>query len=154
MTTNKSDILAPAAAQPVSNRQGLFLRYFTAILIDLVVLNLFVEYSARVVIDSFTITILAAVLLQTLLKLTIALEHKLADFWNARKGGFARFMRFFTGWLVLFTSKFVILEAINFFFGDQVDFIGRFDGLLVLIAVIVVMLLAEDLVVRFYRRLA
>ena len=132
----------------------MFLRYFTAILIDLVVLNLFVEYSDRVVIDSFTITIFAAVLLQILLKLTIAVEHKAAVFWNARKGGFARFMRFFTAWLILFSSKFVILEAINLFFGNSIEFIGRFDGLFVLIIVIVVILLAEDLVVRFYRRLA
>jgi hypothetical protein len=154
MTKNETDIFAPATAQPVSNKQGLFLRYFTAILIDLVILNLFVEYSERVVIDSFTITILAAVLLQVLLKLTIAFEHKLADFWNARKGGFSRFMRFFTAWLVLFGSKFVILAAINVFFGDYIDFVGRFDGLLVLIAVIVSMLVAEDLIVRFYRRLA
>ena len=154
MTTNEIDILAPAAVQPISSKQGLFLRYFTAILIDLVVLNLFVEYSDRVVIDSFTITIFAAVLLQVLLKLTIAFEHKLADFWNARPGGFSRFMRFFTAWLVLFGSKFVILEAVNIFLGDYIDFVGRFDGLLVLIAVIVAMLLAEDLIVRFYRRLA
>lgn len=154
MTTSGTDILAPAAAQPISTRQGLFLRYFTAILIDLVVLNLFVEYSDRVIIDSFTVTIFAAVLLQVLLKLTLAIEHKLADFWNARTGGFARFMRYFSAWLVLFGSKFVILEAVNVFFGNSIDFVGRFDGLLVLIAVIVAMLLAEDLTVRFYRRLA
>ncbi len=154
MTTNGTDILAPAAAQPISNNQALFLRYFTAILIDLVVLNLFVEYSDLVVIDSFTVTIFVAALLQVLLKLTIALEHKLAEFWNAREGGLARFMRYFTAWLVLFGSKLVILEAINILFGDYIDFVGRFDGLVVLIAIIVVMLLAEDLIVRFYRRLA
>jgi len=154
MNTNRTVNLAPAAAQPISNKQGLFLRYFTAILIDLVVLNLFVEYSDRVIIDSFTTTIFAAVLLQVLLKLTIALEHKLAGFWNARSGGFARFMRFFTAWLVLFGSKFFILEALNVFFGEYIDFVGRFDGLLVLIVIIVAMLLAEDLVIRFYRRLA
>lgn len=154
MTNTATNILEPAAAQPISTRQGLFLRYFTAILIDLVVLNLFVEYSDKVVIDSFTISIFVAVLLQVLLKLTIAFEHRVADFWNARSGGFARFMRFFTAWLILFGSKFVILEALNLFFGDYIDFVGRFDGLLVLIAVIVAMLVAEDLMVRFYRRLA
>lgn len=154
MTATAKNILEPAAAQPVSNRQGLFLRYFTAILIDLVVLNLFVEYSDRVLIDSFTISILAALLLQVLLRLTIALEHRLADFWNARPGGFSRFMRFFSAWLVLFGSKFVILEALNLFFGDYITFVGRFDGLLVLIGVIVAMLVAEDLVLRLYRRLA
>ena len=154
MTKSEADILAPATMRTISNRQGLFVRYFTAILIDLVVINLFAEYSDRVVIDSFTTTIFAAVLLQVLLKLTISLEHKLANFWNARPGGFSRFMRFFSAWLVLFGSKFVILEAINVFFGDSIEFVGRFHGLLVLIVVIVAMLLAEEFVARIYRRLA
>ena len=93
-------------------------------------------------------------LLQVLLKLTIAVEHKVAAFWNSKKGGLARFMRLFTAWLILFGSKFVILETIDLFLGNQIGFIGRFNGLLVLITVIVVMLVAEDLVLRFYRRLA
>ncbi|MFL2545923.1 MAG: hypothetical protein ACJ0SL_00935 [Candidatus Rariloculaceae bacterium] len=46
----------PALAHTPSTRQSLFLRYFTAILIDLVVLNLFTEYSEHVQIDSFTIS--------------------------------------------------------------------------------------------------
>ena len=154
MTKSEADILAPATMRTISSRQGLFVRYFTAILIDLVVINLFAEYSDRVVIDSFTTTIFAAVLLQVLLKLTISLEHKLANFWNARPGGFSRFMRFFSAWLVLFGSKFVILEAIDVFFGDSIEFVGRFHGLLVLIVVIVAMLLAEEFVARIYRRLA
>ncbi|MGD8533014.1 MAG: hypothetical protein PVG80_06650, partial [Gammaproteobacteria bacterium] len=53
-----------ASAEIPTTRQRLFNRYFTAILIDLVVLNLFVEYSEHVRIDSFTISLLAAFLLQ------------------------------------------------------------------------------------------
>jgi len=37
-----------------TGRQQLFIRYFTAILIDLTVLNLFDEYWDNVVIESFT----------------------------------------------------------------------------------------------------
>lgn len=130
------------------------MRYFTAILIDLVVLNLFVEYSSIVVIDSFTISLLAALVLQILLKLTIAIEHKVANHFNSKTGSFAKFMRFFCAWLVLFGSKFVILEAIAFTFGDEVFFGGPLHGLAILIAIIVAMLVAEELIVRFYRRLA
>ena len=153
MTDDKS-LLNPVSAQAPSTKQRLFIRYFTAILIDLVVLNLFVEYSENVVIDSFTISLLAAILLQVLLKLTIAVEHRVAAYFNAKKGGFARFMRFFTAWLVLFGSKFVILEALVFAFGDKVYFGGPFKGLAVLIAVIIVMLVVEELIVRLVRRLA
>ena len=143
-----------ASAETPSNGQRLFLRYFTAILIDLVVLNLFVEYWQHVVIDSFTISLLAAILLQVLLKLTLAVEHKVADFFNARPGGMAKFMRYFTAWLILFLSKFIILGAVNLVFGDQVDFLGPLHGVVAFIAVVMVMLVAEEAIVRFYRRLA
>ena len=125
----------------------------TATLLDLVVLGLFAEYWEHVSVDSFTIILLAAVVLQVLLKLTIALEHRLAAFFNARKGGFAKFMRFFTAWLVLFGSKFVILEALTFVFGDRLRFAGPFHGIVALIVVVVAMLVVEAAIVKFYRRL-
>lgn len=143
-----------ASAETPSNGQRLFLRYFTAILIDLVVLNLFVEYWDKVVIDSFSISLLAAILLQVLLKLTLVLEHKVAAFFNARSGAMAKFMRYFTAWLILFLSKFVILEAIDLAFGDEVQFLGAFHGIVAFIVVVMVMLAAEEAIVRFYRRLA
>jgi len=92
--------------------------------------------------------------MQILLKLTIALEHRVAAFFNARQGGFARFMRFFSAWLLLFGSKFVILEALDIVFSDSVRFSGPLHGLVTLIVVIITMLLAEEAIVRFYRRLA
>jgi hypothetical protein len=50
-----------------------------------VVLNLFVQFLPRyVAVDAFTTTLLAAVVLQVLLKLTLVLEHRLAAFFNAR----------------------------------------------------------------------
>jgi hypothetical protein len=153
MTTTANASLWDTLDHTPSPRQRGFLRYFTAILVDLAVLNLFVEYWEHVAADSFTITLLAAVLLQVLLKLTIALEHRLAAFFNAIQGGFARFMRFFTAWLVLFGSKFVILEALVFAFGDRLRFGGPFHGIVALIVVVVTMLVVEAAIVKFYRRL-
>lgn len=149
----KIDNFMPLSADPPSNNQRLFLRYFTAILIDLVVLNLFVEYSGKVFIYSFTISLLAAILLQILLKLTIAVEHWFANFFNARPGSLNRFLRFFFAWLVLFGSKFVILEALTLVFGTKVRFEGAFHGIVTLIVVVVTMLIAEEAIVRLYRRL-
>lgn len=150
MTT---EALMPASALGYNNKQRLFMRYFTAILIDLVVLNLFVEYSDNVAIDSFTISLLAAILLQVLLKLTIAVEQRVAAYFKERPGGLMRFLRFFFAWLVLFGSKFVILEAIALAFGDKVHFGGAFHGIVTLIVVIIAMLVAEELIVRVYRKL-
>ena len=153
MTTTASVSTWDTLDHTPSSRQRTFLRYFCATLVDLVVLNLFIEYSAHVVAGSFTITLLAAVLFQILLKLTIALEHRVAAFFNARPGGFAKFMRFFSAWLVLFGSKFVILEALALAFGDRLQFGGPFHGIVALIAVVVVMLVVEAALVKLYRRM-
>jgi len=136
-----------------SLRQRGFMRYLSATLVDFVVLGLFAEYWEHVTADSFTILLLAAVVLQILLKLTIVLEHRVAAFFNARPGGFNKFMRFFSAWVVLFGSKFVILEALVLAFGDRLRFGGPFHGVVVLIVVVVVMLVVEAVLVKFYRRL-
>ena len=147
------ELLQPQSALTPSNRHRLFLRYFTAILIDLVVLNLFVEYSDAVVFDSFTVSLFAALVLQVLLKSTMVLEHRIANYFKAKRGAFAKFMRYFSAWLVLFGSKFVILEVIDVAFGDSVEFGGPLHGIVYLILVLVAMLVAEETVVRIYRRL-
>lgn len=144
----------PAMVQTFSDRQRLFLRYYTGTLIDLVVLGLFSEWSDMVEVSSFTIALLAAVLLQALLKGTIAVEHWVASHFKGKTGGWWKFARYFCAWLVLFGSKFVILEALSFAFGDSVQFEGVLHGLLWLIIVVVVMLVAEEMMVRIYRRLA
>lgn len=144
----------PAMVQTYSDRQRLFLRYYTGTLMDLVVLCLFSEWSDKVEVDSFTIALLAAVLLQALLKGTIAVEHWVASHFKGKTGGWWKFARYFCAWLVLFGSKFVILEALSFAFGDSVKFEGALHGLVWLIIVVVVMLIAEEIMVRVYRRLA
>ena len=136
-----------------SVRQRGFMRYLTATLVDLVVLGLFAEYWEYVNVKSFTVMLLAAALLQLLLKLTIALEHRVAAYFNARPGGFNKFMRFFTAWLILFGSKFVILEAVVFTFGGRLSFGGPFHGVVALIVVVVVMLVVEAVLVKVYRSL-
>ncbi|WP_235015211.1 hypothetical protein [Oceanicoccus sp. KOV_DT_Chl] len=148
------NVFEPASIHFANTGQRLFIRYLMAVLIDLVVLNLFAEFSSKVTITAFSVSLLAAILLQALLKATMALEHYVAGFFKARPGGVMTFLRFFSAWLILFGSKFVILEAITFVFGDDVSFSGAFNGVVVLILVIVAMLAAEELIVRIYRRLA
>jgi hypothetical protein len=142
-----------ALTDEINNSQKLFVRYLVAVLIDLTVLNLFDEYWELVTVDPFSVSVLAAVLLQVLLRATLVLEHKVAAYFNAKSGGFARFMRFFTAWLILFGSKFVMLGAIDFAFGDDVLFMGPLHGVVSFIVVIIVMLAAEEIAVRIYRRL-
>ena len=153
MTTTTSASLWDTFEHTPSGRQRGFMRYLTATLVDLAVLGLFVEYWEHVSADSFTVMLLASVVLQVLLKLTIVVEHRVATFFNARPGGFNKFMRFFTAWLILFGSKFVILEALALAFGERLRFGGPFHGIVALIVVVVVMLVVEAVLVKIYRRL-
>ena len=150
-----SDALMPQSVDVPSGKQRLFLRYYTGFLMDLVVLNLFAEYWSLVAVDTFTTSLLAAVLLQVLLKATIWLEHKAMDYFNARGGGgLNTFLKYFVAWLILFGSKFVILEALGRIFGHSVHFEGWLHGIIWVILVAVAMVVVEELVVRFYRKLA
>ena len=154
MSANGDALMPAAAVGTHSDRQRLFLLYFVGALVDLVVLGLFDEYSEKVFVDTFTTMLLAAIVLQLLLKATIAVEHKVAAYFKSKPGGFMKFMRFFCAWLVLFGSKFVILEALSFAFGHNVKFEGVLHGIVWLIIVVVTMIIAEEIVVRIYRRLA
>lgn len=153
MTEHHIDLM-PASADIPSDKQRRFMRYFTAVLIDLVVLNLFAEYWDKVFVDTFTTSLLAAIVLQVLLKVTIAAEHWVIGLFKDKTGGFNTFLKYFSAWIILFGSKFVILEALSFAFGKNVHFTGMWHGIIPLIVVVMVMLLAEELVVRFYRKLA
>lgn len=143
-----------AADQPTEVRapnrgQRLFLLYVLFILVDLAVLNLFDEYWDRVHIESFTISLLAAALLQVLLRLTLRVEHKIADYFKSKGGKGAKAKRLFASWLVLFGSKFVILEAIDIVFGDSVDF----GGVIPFIVVVVAIILTETILSKIYAML-
>jgi hypothetical protein len=144
----------PAEATLPSDRQRLFLLFFTGTLIDLVVLGLFAEYSDKVYVDSFTTTLLAAIALQVLLKATIWCEHRVLARFKGKAGAAWTAAKFFVAWLILFGSKFVILEALSLLFEKDLHFEGIWHGIIWLIIVVVTMLLVEQVVARLYRRLA
>jgi len=125
-----------------------------AILVDLIVLNLFAEHWHRVHIDGFSVSLIAAVLLQLLLQATLVAEHRVALVFEKREGALGSFLRFFSAWLILFASKFVMLGVIDRVFGDSVHFLGPMHGAGAFIAVVVAMLGAEELITRVYQRLA
>ena len=116
----------PAEATLPTDRQRLFVLFFVGTLIDLVVLGLFSEYSEKVYVDSFSTALLAAIVLQILLKGTIAAEHRVLALFKGKEGAAWKGLKFFVAWLILFGSKFVILEALSLTFGHNVHFEGVF----------------------------
>ena len=153
MTSIAHDFL-PAQATVPTNRQRLFVLFLMGTLIDLVILGLFDEYSENVHVDSFTTALLASIVLQILLKATIAVEHRVLAKFKGKTGAAWKSLKYFAAWLILFGSKFVILEALAMTFGDKVKFEGVLHGLVWLIVVVVTMVIIEELIVRLYRRLA
>ncbi len=130
--------------------QRLFVGYTLAVLVDLTVLNLFDEYWGFVNIESFTISLAAAILLQLLLKLSIGLEHKLADYFKTKPGTAPKIYRGITTYIILVGSKFIMLEAINIMFGDKVQFTGPWNGVVAFFAVVFAILVAEIIVSKIY----
>ena len=134
----------------LNNKQTMFLGYMLCVLVDLVVLNLYVEFWDRVIIDSFLLSLLTAILLQVLLKLVLKIEHKSTAFFNARPGGFNKFMRWFAAFALVFGSKFVMLWVVDLIFGEHVELggIGPFYALIFSI------IIAEYVITRIYYMLA
>jgi hypothetical protein len=137
-----------------SRRQYLFFRYTFFVLIDLTVLNLFNQYWDLVFIEHFSISLLAALLLQVLLQITIAIEHRVANFFKQKSGIKAKVLRGLSTWGILFGSKLVILEAINISFGSSVLFSGPIHGLVAFILVVIAIIVAEQIFLWIYRSLA
>jgi hypothetical protein len=116
----------------VTRRQGIFLSWTRDVLIYIVVLNLFVEFNPKIVIDSFTISILTAILLKILLEIILRFEHLVADFFKSRPGRLSSFLRIASTWLILFLSKFLILEVVDVVFGEHVE-LGKFLDVIILV---------------------
>jgi hypothetical protein len=117
------------------------------------VLNLFAQHSRLVELTDFSTSLVAAVLLQLLLQATLTLEHHVAGYFTPRDGALWTFLRFFSAWLILFGSKFVMLGVIDRVLGERLHFAGPMHGVIAFIVVIVAMLAAEELLARLYRRL-
>lgn len=136
-----------------TKHQQLFFRYSFMVLVDLTVLNLFDQFWDYVFIESFLISLLAAILLQVLLKLTIAIEHRAAGYFKDKPGLKPKILRGLSAWAILFVSKLVILELINISFGKSVLFTGPVHGLVAFVVVVTAIIATEQAFSRLYRSL-
>ena len=92
------------------------------LLINIVVLNLWIEYSDSVIIDSFTISVFAAVVMRMLISGTLRIEHSVSGLFDRLEpGNLVTALRLLTAWVILFLSKFIILEVIDVVFREHVE---------------------------------
>ncbi len=143
----RSDASGP---KTISGGQSQFSSWTTEVLLNVIVLGLFVEYSDGIAIDSFTIMIFAAVVLKALLGVTFAVEHRARSFFVRRGGAINRVVGVVTTIAILFSSKFVILEVIDIIFRDDVDI----DGFIPLVLLIITMIVANRAVEVVNERLS
>jgi hypothetical protein len=130
----------------ISRKQDVFFSWTSDVLIYTIVLNLFVEYVPNVVIDSFTISILTAVLLKILLDLVMGLEHHVHEFFAGKEGAVFRVLGTVSLFVILFLGKLFILEVVNFVFGDHVE-LGHF---IEVVALVLALMITREMFHRFY----
>ena len=136
-------------AHVMTRAQQRFASWMTDVLVYIIVLNLFVEWVDGVVIDSFTISILTAVLLKVLLDLVIGVEQGVSAFFERREGTAAKLGQILAVWAILFGSKFVLLEVVDIVFGDDVEL----GGLVEVILLVIALMAARELFALIYTRL-
>jgi hypothetical protein len=133
----------------ISRKQDVFFSWTSDVLIYVVVLNLFVEYLPAVIIESFTISILTAVLLKILLDFVMGIEHHVRSFFAQKEGAIYRVLGTVSLFTILFLGKLFILETVNLVFGDHVE-LGHFIEVL---ALVLALMISRRLVHGFYLRL-
>lgn len=129
-------------------RQHIFVKYTLFVLVDLTVLNFFAEYCENVYVSGFTVSLLAAILLQVLLQATLYVEHKVAHYFKTKEGLKAKILRGIATWGILFVSKLIILKAIAIAFGEKILFHGPIHGLVTFIVVVIAIIIAEQLIIK------
>lgn len=109
------------------------------VLVYVVVLNLFVEHLPQVIAETFTLSLLTAVLLKAVLEVVVAAKDRVKARFRAAGTPVAKVGAGLLLWLVLFGSKFAVLEVVDLVFGDAV----RLGGFFSVTLLILVLLLAR-----------
>jgi hypothetical protein len=113
------------------------------IFVYVVVLNLFIEYFPTVISESFTLSLLTAVLLKVALELVMLVEKRIKARLRQATTLVGKAAAALAIWLVLIGSKFAVLEAVNAVFGGRVS-LGGFIS----VALLIVTLLVSRALVR------
>ena len=121
----------------ITRKQEIFFSWMSDVLIYTIVLNLFVEYADAVVIDSFTISILTAVLLKILLDIVMRFERTVHHYFAEKEGALFKALGTVSLFAILFFGKLFILEVVNFVFGDHVE-LGHFIEVVALVLALMI----------------
>jgi hypothetical protein len=122
------------------------------VFVYVVVLNLFVEYLPQVISETFTLSLLTALLLKGVLEVVVAAKDWVKARFREASTPTGKVVAAFMLWVVLFGSKFLVLEAVCLIFRDRVSLGGFFSVTLLILALLLSRAAVRGLLVRPYRR--
>lgn len=131
-----------------NSKQLLFKDFFVATLIYAIVLGFLNDYTSIVYAKSFSTIFFAAFVLQALTHLTFLLKYKIVNWLKNRQGLIYKIAMLFFVWLVMFTSKFVLIWVIDLFFGNSININGFFGILIIVVTVIAIHKLADKIFIK------
>ena len=107
------------------------------VFVYVVVLNLAAEYLPLVITETFTLSLLTAILLKVVLEVVVAVKDRVKRRFKAAKSLPGKVGAGLLLWDVLIGSKFVVLELVALLFADQVKLGGFFavTGLILILLV-------------------
>lgn len=94
------------------------------VFVYVVVLNLAIEYVPSVISETFTLSLLTAVLLKGVLEVVVRIKNRVKGRLKAAETPAAKVGSGLLLWLLLVGSKFVVLELVAIVFGDSVSLGG------------------------------
>ncbi len=145
--------MEPAASlDPVGEADDRLEPHLAAAVVDVfvyvVVLNLFVQYLPKVISETFTFSLLTAVLLKVVLEVVVVVKNRAKGRFRRATTPAGKAASVVLLWAVLVGSKFLVLEVVALVFGDRVQLGGFFSVTLL----IVVLLLSRWAVRRLLAR--
>ncbi|HEY3340003.1 MAG TPA: hypothetical protein VGK18_16000 [Propionicimonas sp.] len=105
------------------------------VFVYVVVLNLAVEYLPLVITETFTASLLTALLLKVVLEVVVLLKNRVKVRFRAATTPVGKGASALLLWLILVGSKFVVLETVAWLFGGSVSLGGFFSvtGLIIVL---------------------
>lgn len=106
-------------------RRPALAEHIVDVFVYVVVLNLAIQYLPRVISETFTLSLLTAVLLKVVLEVVVSAKDRVKARVKTARSGWEASAALVVLWLVLVGSKFLVLALIDLVFGDNVD-LGNF----------------------------
>lgn len=107
------------------------------VFVYVVVLNLTAQYVPMVITETFTLSLLTAILLKLVLEVVVLVKNRAKRRFRAASTVVGRVFSGLVLWAILIASKFVVLELVALVFGDRVQLGGFFSVTGLILALLV-----------------